>query len=144
MIIPDANLLLYAYDSSSPFHEKARVWWENCLSGTETVGLCPVVIFAFVRIGTHPRVFDNPMPVETAASFVQDWLNRKVCRLVTTEPEDVTRALHLLRDIGVGADLTTDARIAAAALRLNAKIHSVDSDFLRFPGVRVINPFLSP
>jgi toxin-antitoxin system PIN domain toxin len=143
VILPDANLLLYAYDSTSPFHDKARIWLENCLSGSESVGLCPVVLFAFIRIGTHPRVFEKPMPIERAAGHVEDWLKRKVCRLVRLEHEDVTRALELLGHLGVGGDLTTDAQIAALAIRLDATIHSVDSDFLRFPGVRVINPLMA-
>ena len=142
MIIPDANLLLYAYDSTSPFHHKARAWWEGCLSGSETVGLCPVVLFASIRIGTHPRVYENPMPVEVGTAHVGDWLKRKACRLVSVEPDDVARTLDLLRHLGIGGDLTSDAQIAAAALRLDATIHSVDADFQRFPGVRVFNPLI--
>ena len=61
MIIPDINLLLYAYDASSPFHTKAAAWWQGCLSGTEPVGLLPVVLFGFVRIGTNVRAFLNPL-----------------------------------------------------------------------------------
>ena len=140
MIIPDANLLLYAYDSTSPWHEKSRNWWESCLSGSETVGLCPAVLFAFVRIGTHPRVFENPMSIDLASRHVGGWLDRSVCRLIRVEPEDVASALNLLTGLGVGGDLTTDAQIAAAALRLDAKIHTMDTDFLRFPGVRAVFP----
>ncbi|MEX0326278.1 MAG: PIN domain-containing protein [Puniceicoccaceae bacterium] len=77
------------------------------------------------------------MPVEAAAGHVEEWLNQKACRLVTVEPEDVAKALELLRHLGLGGDLTTDAQIAAAALRLDATIHSVDTDFLRFPGLRM-------
>jgi hypothetical protein len=38
MIVPDANLLLYAYDKTSPFHTKAKHWWEQCLSGYHSHG----------------------------------------------------------------------------------------------------------
>jgi putative addiction module component (TIGR02574 family) len=74
MIVPDANLLLYAYDAASPFHEKARRWWENCLSRTEPVGLCPVVLFAFVRIGTHPRAYE-PLQLPAAS---RAWLAERI------------------------------------------------------------------
>ncbi len=50
MIVPDANLLLYAYDKTSPFHTKAKQWWEQCLSGAEPVGLTHPVVFAFLRM----------------------------------------------------------------------------------------------
>ena len=56
MIIPDANLLLYAYDEASPLHLRAKSWWSTCLSGPEPVRLVAVVLFAFTRIGTSPKV----------------------------------------------------------------------------------------
>jgi hypothetical protein len=143
MILPDANLLLYAYDSTSPFHAKARAWWEQCLSGAEPVILCPPVVFAFVRIGTHPRAFDNPMPIAVASGHVADWLRRNVCRLASIERADVDRALTLLESAGTGGDLTSDAQIAALAIRLGATVHSADTDFLRFPALKVVNPLLA-
>ena len=73
MIIPDANLLLYAYDAASPFHVKASGWWGwgRCLTGRSPVGLCPVVLFAFVRIGTSLRAFEEPMTIEEASRHVR-------------------------------------------------------------------------
>ena len=41
MILPDANLLLYAYDQSSLFHPKAAAWWENIMSRPSPVILLP-------------------------------------------------------------------------------------------------------
>ena len=38
MKIIDLNLLIYAINQDAPNHEKAKEWWENCLSGTETIG----------------------------------------------------------------------------------------------------------
>ncbi len=61
MIVSDVNLLLYAYDSDSPFHGKAVAWWQRCLSGPEPIGLPTAVVFAFMRIGTNARVFQKPM-----------------------------------------------------------------------------------
>jgi predicted nucleic acid-binding protein len=29
MIVPDANMLIYAYDATSPRHKRARSWWEG-------------------------------------------------------------------------------------------------------------------
>ena len=49
MIVPDANLLLYTVDSTSPFHNVAREWWTGCLNGAVPVGLCHPVVFAFVE-----------------------------------------------------------------------------------------------
>jgi hypothetical protein len=66
VIVPDANLLLYAYDRESPFHERAKSWWENCLSGQEAVGLTYPTLFAFLRISTNARIYTNPMTLGTS------------------------------------------------------------------------------
>lgn len=143
MIVPDANLLLYAYDSASPFHAKASRWWSACLTGTEPVGLCSSVVFGFVRIGTSPRAFARPLTVDEASSHVESWLARPMVELLEMDVTDVRKALGLLSAAGTGGNLTTDAQIAAVSLRHRAVAHTADSDFSRFRGVRWHNPILT-
>jgi toxin-antitoxin system PIN domain toxin len=140
MILPDANLLLYACDQSSPFHPKAAVWCENIMCSSSPVILLPVVVFGFVRISTHPRIFTDPLSVAEASAHVRSWLSRKQVRLHDMLPEDVETALTLLESAGTAGNLTTDAQIAAVARRLDAEVHTADLDFGRFAGVRFINP----
>jgi uncharacterized protein len=73
MILPDANLILYAYDLESPFHTVAAAWWTKCLSEAEAVGLTHVILFAFLRLSTSPRVFTNPFPIKDAIKEVRAW-----------------------------------------------------------------------
>ena len=143
MIIPDANLLLYAYDAAGPFHANSAAWWSACLSGREPVGLCPAVLFAFVRIGTSPRAFTEPLTVEEAAGHVEAWLQQPAAQLLEVDAEDIRSALGLLRRAGTAGNLTTDAQIAALGLRHRAVVHTADADFARFPGVRWRNPLLA-
>ena len=140
MILPDANLLLHAYDAGSPFHAKSASWWSKCLSGSEPVGFCPVVLFAFVRIGTSARAFAHPLTIREASAQVEEWLEQPVAQLLPIELHDIRQALALLVEAGTGGNLTTDAQIAAVALRLGAVVHTVDADFARFPQVRCFNP----
>lgn len=140
MIIPDANLLLYAYDESSPFHERAKAWCEEVMSGPSPLSLLPAVVFGFVRIATHHRVFKDPLSVSEAADHVRSWLARRHVQLHEMLPEDVACALGLLEAAGTAGNLTTDAQIAAVALRLDAEVHTADLDFGRFPRVRCLNP----
>lgn len=142
MILPDANLLLYAYDQTSPFHEKAKTWWEDRLNGSETVGLCPCVIFAFVRIGTNARAFEHPLRIDEAIEFVDQWIAADHVNLLPFTPEDTACALGLLKQAGSGGNLTTDAQIAASAIRLKARVETADTDFARFQ-VDWKNPLLS-
>ena len=140
MIVPDANLLLYAYDAASLFHSRSASWWSACLSGSETVGLCPAVIFAFVRIGTSARAFAEPLTVAQASGHVESWLKQPVAQILEMDSADIHKALELLRAAGTGGNLTTDAQLAALSLRYGAVVHTADSDFARFPEVRWHNP----
>ena len=142
MILPDANLLLYACDQSSPFHDKAAAWCERIMNGNSPVILVPSVVFGFVRISTHPRVFSDPLCVAEASAHVRSWLGRKQVRLHEMLQDDVETALKLLESAKTAGNLTTDAQIASVALRLNAEVHTADLDFGRFAGVRFSNPLV--
>lgn len=140
MIIPDINLLIYAYDSGSPSHAGAAAWWQECLSGEEPVGLAPVVLFGFLRIATNPRVFEHPMTVAEAAKHVRSWLEQPVAQLLESRRDHVEQVLSLLESLGTAGNLVTDAQIAALAIEHAAILHTADSDFLRFSGLRWSNP----
>jgi toxin-antitoxin system PIN domain toxin len=136
MIIPDANLILYAYDSESPFHRDSARWWSALLSGIEPVGLCPVVVFAFLRLSTHGKVFENPLTVREAGQHPN-------VRLLVAGPGHVESVCRLLTKAGTGGNLVTDAQIAALALEYGATVHSADTDFARLAGVSWENPLIA-
>jgi toxin-antitoxin system PIN domain toxin len=140
MIVPDINLLLYAYDSDSPFHAKAAAWWQDCLSGTEPVRLPQVVVFGFLRIATSARVFQNPMTPTEASGHVRSWLLQPCAQILEPGPDHTNQVLNLLEKLGTVGNLVTDAQIAALAIEHGAVLHTADTDFLRFPGLRWFNP----
>jgi toxin-antitoxin system PIN domain toxin len=136
MIVPDANLLIHAYDATSSFHTRARRWWERCLSGDEQVGLALPVIFAFVRLSTSAKVFSHPMTLPEVTGAVAAWLERRVVRILEPEADHVERVLELLADGGsAGGNLVTDAQIAVLAISYHGVVHTADRDFGRFPGL---------
>jgi predicted nucleic acid-binding protein len=61
MKLLDANILLYAYDTSSSHHEACRVWLESAFNADETIALPWQTILAFVRISTNPRAVKHPL-----------------------------------------------------------------------------------
>lgn len=140
MIIPDINLLLYAYDSASPFHLKAARWWKTALSGEEPVGLMHVVLFGFMRIATNPRVFENPMTAAEAGGHIRSWLAQPCAQLLDPGPKHVQQVLELLEKLGTAGNLASDAQIAALAIEHEGILHTADTDFLRFQGLRLFNP----
>ncbi|HEY3733831.1 MAG TPA: TA system VapC family ribonuclease toxin [Streptosporangiaceae bacterium] len=139
-MIVDANILLYAVDTRSPFHQPAKSWLENALSGSARVGLPWVSLGAFLRIATHPRVSANPLLPVDAWSRVEDWLSAEP----TWIPEPTSRHQELLRSLIIDGDLRgnliPDAHLAALALEHGVGVCSADSDFARFPQLKWVNP----
>lgn len=140
MILVDANILLYAEDALHPDNERARLWWDETLSGADPVCLCWTVLAAYVRIGTNRRVFETPLSVAEAASRIDSWLDQPCTRIVrpTERHWGVFRAL--LMDGNAVANLVTDAHIAALAIEHGCRLATADADFSRFPGLKWFNP----
>ena len=140
MIIPDANLLIYAHNQADPDHDAAADWWRGLVRGDADVGIPLVVVLAFLRLTTSPRILTAPLTVEESGRRVESWFRARRVRLITPGPDHVASLLACLRSAGVGGSLTTDAHIAALALEYRAEVHTADLDFGRFPGVRWKNP----
>lgn len=143
MIVPDVNLLILAELDLAPQHVPAAVWWRSVITGSEPVGLTLPVVFGFVRLATSGRLIRPPMSVADAHARVGDWLGRPHVRMLEAGAGHVELVLDLLRRVGTGGNLTTDAQIAALALEHNGTVYSHDADFARFEGLRWIDPLVA-
>lgn len=136
MVVVDANVLLYAANTASPDHEVSRAWLDESLAGSETVGLPWLSLLAFLRIGTHPRAFPTPLPVDDATEQVRLWLAEPAAFVVHPTTRHIDVVAGLLRQAGRGGNLVPDAHLAALAVEHDATVVSFDRDFARFEGVR--------
>lgn len=144
MILPDVNLLVYAYNSDAPQHVRAKGWWERCVAGSQPVALPWVVCLGFLRVMTSRVALERPMAMATALDHLRSWLEQPSVRLLQPGPRHLA-ILKGFADAGVlSGALLTDAHIAALAIEHQALVHSNDSDFARFPGLRWINPLTTP
>jgi hypothetical protein len=140
VILVDVNLLIYAVDSDSPQHARARRWLEETLSSDTWVALPWVVIVAFLRITTRAGILQNPLPSEDALAYVDSWLRQPYVSALAPGDGHWSILSSLLRSSGTAGNLTTDAHLAALALEHGCTIASADNDFRRFSGVTHINP----
>ena len=143
MIVLDANLLLYVVNRDLPQHELARAWWESVLSRNTPVGLAWGVILAFLRISTHPRVFERPLKIEKAVAYLDEWLTVHGVRPINPTPQHWDILRPLLIQNGTGGNLTSDAHLAALTIEHGGTLYSADNDFKRFSGLIHINPLAS-
>jgi len=104
------------------------------------VGLLHVVAFGFVRIATNARAFLKPMTPAEATGHVRSWLEQPQVLVLDPGPNHIRQVLKLLEGLGTAANLVSDAQMAALALDHDAVLHTVDTDFLRFQGLRWFNP----
>jgi toxin-antitoxin system PIN domain toxin len=144
VILPDLNLLIHAYNSSSPIHGAAREWWETCLTQDRPVLLPWVVSLGFLRLSTHRQIAANPMPIATACEVVKAWLARPQVSPLHPGERHGEILFGLLRTVGAGGNLTTDAHLAALAIEHQVELYTTDGDFSRFPGLRWQNPLAHP
>jgi hypothetical protein len=140
MIIPDVNLLVYAYNEDAPLHVEARGWWEECLSGEDMIGLPWAVIHGYLRLMTHPRVLVSPLAPDQAVDDTREWVEHPATTIIEPGPRHLSLLSDLLAAAGRGGSLTTDAVLAALAIENQATLYSNDLDFGRFPGLRWQNP----
>ena len=139
-MIVDANLLLYAVDESSVHNRTASSWLEEALAGGSRVGLPWQTIGAFLRIVTHPRVVENPLSGADAWRYVADWLAVPVVWIPPATENTARVYAGLCEQVEVTGNLVPDAQLAAIAVEHGTALYSADTDFMRFPGLRWINP----
>lgn len=143
MILLDANILLHAYNPSFPQHEQARTLVQKILSEPPPVALPWATILAFIRVGTNPRAFPEPLTVKEATTIVAAWLARPTVAVIqpTERHWEILRGL-LVSTRARGAEVP-DAHLAALAIEHGATLCTTDRGFARFPGLEWIDPLAS-
>ena len=141
--IPDINLLVYAYNRDAPHHDASRAWWEDLLNSDGRVAIPWVVSLGFIRLMTHRAVLVEPIAPGRAVAHVRSWLERLNVEVLEPGPRHLEILDQLLGELRTAGNVSTDAHLAALAIEHQASIHSNDSDFGRFPGLRWHNPLRS-
>jgi len=139
-MLVDANILLYAVDEESRFHQLAREWLNTALNGARRVGVPWASLTAFVRISTHPRALTSPLQPAEAWELVEDWLDAPAAWVPA--PGIGHRAIlgRLIADLDLRGGLVSDAVLAALCIEHGLQIVSADTDFARFPELTWLNP----
>ena len=139
-MLVDANILLYATDAASPFHERARAFMESALNGDRRVALPWISLAAFLRIATNPRALTEPLSPVEAWTVVDAWLDAEP--VWCPEPGPGHRAIlrRLVTELDLRGNLVADAVLAALCEEHGLAIVSADSDFARFTEIEWLNP----
>lgn len=142
MIILDTNVLVYAHHPQLPQHERARGWLESTLSdGKDSIGLVWQAISGFLRISTNPRIFGDPMTIDTARGYIDDLFSHPLVHQIHTTDKHWKIYSKMVTELNITGDVVTDAHIAAIAFEHKAVVATVDKDFRRFSEyIKIIDP----
>ena len=140
MILLDANILIYAYDSMSPHHDAVRSWVEDVFSERDEVAIPLVCVLAFLRVMSNPALFEAPMSVGEAVEIATEWLSRPNVGIAQPTRRHWEVLAELARTGQARGPLLMDAHIAALALEHGATLCTTDRDFSRFAGLTVEDP----
>ena len=142
MIALDTNILVYAHRADSIHHAAARELVSSLANGDEPWGLPWPCVYEFLRVVTHPRIFDPPTDPAVALDDLVSLMESSSIRMLGEGPNHI---MHLVRMVNAGSargNLIHDAHIAALALENGVtELWTADRDFSRFTGLRVRNPF---
>ena len=141
MILPDVNILIYAFHEKAPEHPLYAAWLDNVRQAGDDLLLPAAVLTGFLRIVTNPRVVVAPPSAAQAMSFVTALIRGVGVRHVSDESVVWQRFSELIEgDSQIRGNLVPDAYLAAVAISHGASLASRDRGFARFPGLRWFDP----
>lgn len=137
------NVLIYSHRADAQDHERFARWFEDLANAEEPFGVADFILSSFLRVVTHPRIFDPPTPLSAAIDQVTAIRQLQSCIAVAPGSRHWRMFLGLCRDANARGNLVPDAYIAALAMEAGCELATTDRDFARFPGLRWHHPLAS-
>jgi toxin-antitoxin system PIN domain toxin len=141
VLLPDVNILVYAFRADMAEHARANPWLTMVAESESEFALSRLAMSALVRITTNPRVFRQPSALEEAFAFCAALAEQPNCRLVEPGERHWRIFEGLCRDTQTVGARVTDAWFAALAIEHGCEWATLDRDYARFPGLKWRAPF---
>lgn len=145
MILPDGNVLVYAYRREANDHAAYAAWLTALVAGEDELALADHCLTGFLRIVTNPRILADPAPASDALGFVERLRAARRGRPVTaTAATWEMFAGHVSHDRGIRGNLVPDAYLAALAASHGCRLATADRGFARFADLDFFDPVAPP
>jgi toxin-antitoxin system PIN domain toxin len=140
----DVDLLLYASDASSAYHQRAKSFIESCMAQGEVFCLGWPTVMGYLRIATHPAVFDHPLSPQEAMINIETLLALPHARLLSEEEGFWAVYRAIAEEVPIRGNAVPDAHLAALLRHHGVKtLYTHDRDFLKFPFLDVRDPLVA-
>ncbi len=141
MILPDVNVLIYAFRRDTQDHRRYREWLHSVVNGESAYGMSPQVLSSFVRVSTHPAIFSHPSGLDEALEFCGVLMKQPHCMLVHPGPRHWSIFADLCLRTQASGNRVQDAWFAGLAIENGCEWITTDRDYSRFPGLSWRSPF---
>jgi toxin-antitoxin system PIN domain toxin len=136
MILPDVNVLIYAFRRDVPEHPLCRSWLKKIILGDARFAISPLALAAVVRITSAPGFQPSGSSLNDAFGFCEDLLGQPHCEIVEPGERHWEIFKRLCFDAKIKGPRVTDAWYAALAMEWGCEWITLDRDFARFPGLK--------
>jgi toxin-antitoxin system PIN domain toxin len=141
VILPDVNVLIYAFRRDAVRHVEYRGWLDSIVNGRSAYGIAPQVLASLVRICTHPKIFREPSSLAETLAFCEALLEPTHSTVIQPGERHWSLFTELCEGAEVAGNMVQDAWLAALAIEHGCEWVSTDGDYARFPGLRWRRPF---
>lgn len=141
MILPDVNVLIYAFRSDSEGHDRYKAWLESVINGSAAYGMSPQALAGVVRTCTHPRIFARPSSRADAFAFCNVLLTQPNVTVVQPGERHWSIFERLCDHSKAGGNRVQDAWFAALAIESGCEWITTDRDYARFENLAWRAPF---
>jgi len=137
----DVNILLYASNAESPFHEPAERFLKRCAAGPEIVCLGWITIMSYLQIATHPGVFAQPLSPQEAMANIEALLALRHVRVLAEEEGFWEHFCAVTREVRPRGNLVPDIHLAALLRQHGVPVICThDRDYRKFDFLKVVDP----
>ena len=142
MIALDTNILVYARRAETRQHRQARRILEQFANGDRPWALAWPCVYEFLRVITHPRVFDPPSDLTAVLEDLTSLLESPPLHLLGEGPTHAAVLRQVVSASRATGNLAHDAHIAGLLIEHGVReLWTADRDFARFAGIKVHDPF---
>jgi toxin-antitoxin system PIN domain toxin len=142
VILPDVNVLIYAFRSDTTQHALCKQWLDGIIAADAHFGISPLTLSAVARITTNPRIFRQPSSLEDVFSYSDNLLNQPLCEIMTPGERHWSIFKDICVSTGTRAARIADAWFAALAIEHGCTWITFDRDYARFPKLKWQSPNL--
>ena len=138
----DANVLLYASDETSTYHPRAHTFLDQVANSDDLVYLFWPTVMAYLRIATHPAIFEKPLRPPDAIANIEQLLALKHVQTVGEHDRFWSSYLRVAEEADARGNLVPDAHLVALMVENGVRtIWTHDRDYRRFPTIETLDPF---